>query len=242
VLSGRAWLPTKPPCGFLQRQHLLTVPFENLDIHWKRPIVIDTKKFYSKIVDEKRGGFCYELNGLFNELLKDIGFRTRIVSACVHDGSGGFTPEYDHAAIIVTIGETEYLADVGFGAFAADPLRFVPDIEQEDAAGVFTIRRFADDYFEIAKKEPDGWRTEYKFKTLGHDLSEFSERCDFQQYSPNSHFLKGKICSLMTENGRRTLTDKNFIVTRNSEKTEIPVGTEAEFDLILKREFGITKD
>jgi len=58
----------------LQRQHLLNVPFENLDIHWKRPIVLDTDKFYQKIVEGKRGGFCYELNGMFNELLCDIGF------------------------------------------------------------------------------------------------------------------------------------------------------------------------
>ena len=62
----------------LQRSHLLTVPFENLDIHWKRPIVIDTAKFFDKIIGKKRGGFCYELNGLFNELLVSLGFETRL--------------------------------------------------------------------------------------------------------------------------------------------------------------------
>lgn len=124
----------------LQRAHLLAVPFENLDIHWKRPITIDTAKFYDKIVGENRGGFCYELNGAFNALLGSLGFNTRLISARVFNGTDR-GPEYDHAAIIVTIGGDEYLADVGFGAFTAEPLRFVLDDEQTDAAGVFVIRR-----------------------------------------------------------------------------------------------------
>jgi N-hydroxyarylamine O-acetyltransferase len=234
--------PDERSLRLLQRQHLLTVPFENLDIHWKRPIVLDTDTFYKKIVEEDRGGFCYELNGLFNELLSEIGFETRIVSARVGDGKGNFSPEYDHAAIIVTIGEDEYLTDVGFGAFTAVPLRFVPDVDQTDDAGIFVIRQADDGYFEATKKEGDGWRSEYIFKPLGHDLSEFSERCDFQQYSPDSHFIKGKICSLMTKDGRKTLTDKSFIVTVNGERKETEIVSEEEFDEVLKGEFGISKD
>jgi N-hydroxyarylamine O-acetyltransferase len=224
----------------LQRRHLLTVPFENLDIHWKRPIVLDTAKFFEKIVGEKRGGFCYELNGLLNELLHEIGFRTRLVSARVY-GNGVFGPEFDHAAIFVTIGELEYLSDVGFGDFTAEPLRFVADIEQQDKTGVFTIRQSDDGYFEVAKKNGDSWTPQYMFKPLGRDLSEFAEMCDFQQYSPESHFTQGKVCSLMTENGRKTLTDKKFIVTATGGKTEKQIDSENEFAEILQREFGIAQ-
>jgi N-hydroxyarylamine O-acetyltransferase len=106
---------------------------------------------------------------------------------------------------------------------------------------MFVIRRFDDGYFEVAKKEKDAWRVEYIFKPLGRDLSEFSERCDFQQYSPNSHFTKGKLCSLMTETGRKTLTDKSFIATANGERTETPVESEAEFDRILEQVFQIVR-
>src|SRR5687768_13890149 len=123
----------------LQRNHLLAVPFENLDIHWKRPIELDTSRFYSKIVANKRGGFCYELNGLFNELLREFGFETRLVSGRVFNGTE-HGPEFDHAAIIVKIGSEEYLTDVGFGAFAALPLRLVLDTEQDDPNGKFVIR------------------------------------------------------------------------------------------------------
>ncbi len=223
----------------LQRHHLLHVPFENLDIHWKRPIVIDTERFYRKIVEEKRGGFCYELNGLFNELLKDLGFQTRLLSARVFNGTG-HGPEFDHATIIVTIGDDEYLADVGFGDFAAEPLRFSLGVEQQDNGGVFLIRKFDDEYLEVAKKDGDVWKSEFIFKDVARDLSEYAEMCDFQQYSPESHFTKGKVCSLMTENGRKTLTDKKFIVTADGEKSETPVETEKEFERILERQFGLT--
>src|SRR5687767_8714694 len=100
--------PTLEDLKFLQRQHLLNVPFENLDIHWKRPIVLDAKKFYKKIIEEKRGGFCYELNGLFYELLSEIGFQSKIISARVSNGNGGFGEEFDHLAILTEIDDKQY--------------------------------------------------------------------------------------------------------------------------------------
>lgn len=233
--------PDAESLHLLQRQHLLNVPFENLDIHWKRPIVVDVAKFYAKIVGERRGGFCYELNGLFNELLREIGFQTRLVSARVFSGEKGFGPEFDHAAIIVTIGELEYLTDVGFGDFTAEPLRFVTDIEQQDREGVLVIRRADDGYFEVAKKAGDAWLPQYMSKPFARDLSEFAEMCDFQQFSPESHFTKGKVCSVLTGDGRKTLTDKKFIVTSNGEKTETLVESDEEFDQILVREFNIRR-
>ncbi|MEK7854533.1 MAG: arylamine N-acetyltransferase, partial [Acidobacteriota bacterium] len=189
--------PGDEPLRLLQRLHLMATPFENLDIHWKRPIVLDVVRFYNKVVRDKRGGFCYELNGLFNEMLKAIGFKTRLISARVFNGSE-YGPEYDHAAIIVTTGNDEYLADVGFGDFTAEPLRFSLGAEQQDETGVFVIRRFDDEYFEVAKREGDGWKSEYLFSDVPRDLSEFREMCEFQQYSAESHFTKGRLCSIMT--------------------------------------------
>jgi len=225
----------------LQRSHLLTIPFENLDIHWKRPIVLDIDRFFDKIVVEKRGGFCYELNGLFNQLLLSLGFITKLVSARVFHADGTIGPEFDHAAIIVTIGEDEFLADVGFGDFTAEPLRFVLDQEQHDANGVFTIRRFDDEYLEVAKRDGESWHGNYLFSETARDLSEFSAMCDFQQYSPESHFTKGKLCSIMTETGRRTLTDRAYVVTTCGNRTETTVSSNEDFEKSLMREFGICR-
>ncbi len=223
----------------LQRKHLLTVPFENLDIHWKRPIVLDVERFYNKVVVERRGGFCYELNGLFDDLLRSIGFSTRLISARVFNGKE-FTPRFSHASIIVTIGDDEYLTDVGFGDFTSEPLRFSLGAEQTDPAGVFVIRQVDGELFEVAKRENDGWKSKYLFKNEPHELSDFAEMCDFQQYSPLSHFTKGKLTSIMTPTGRKTLTDTNFIVTDGSDRREIDIKSDDEFYAVLLAEFGIT--
>jgi N-hydroxyarylamine O-acetyltransferase len=226
----------------LQRQHLLNVPFENLDIHWKRPIVLDTDRFYQKIVRENRGGFCYELNGLFNELLREVGFETRLLSARVASADGGFSPEFDHLSILVMIGEMQYIADVGFGSFTTEPMRFAGGEEQIDEAGTFMIRRQDDEYFDVARKDGNEWRSEYMFRPLGHDLSEFAGMCDFHQTSPESHFMKHKICSILTPSGRKTLTDEKFIVSENGQRTEVAVVSDKHFAGILATEFGIRQN
>ena len=238
VVRGHQFRPNVENLKLLQKRHLLSVPFENLDIHWNRQIVLAVERFFEKIVVEKRGGFCYELNGLFNELLKHLGFNTRLVSARVFNGKA-HGPEFDHAAIIVTLPEGEYLADVGFGEFTAEPLKFALDEVQIDRDEEFVIRKFDDEYLEVAKLENGQWRCEYLFKDIERDLSEFTEMCDFQQYSPDSHFTKGKLCSIMTGDGRKTLTGKNFVVTRNGQRHETPIYNETQFDEMLMREFGI---
>lgn len=103
----------------LQERHLLSVPFENLDIHWKRPIVVDTRRFLDKIIRERRGGFCYELNGAFAWLLRELGFDVKLLQAQVPSASGELGPPFDHMALLVN---DAWLADVGFGDFAMHPI------------------------------------------------------------------------------------------------------------------------
>jgi len=223
----------------LQKQHLLRVPFENLNIHWKCPIVLEAEKFYEKIVVGGRGGFCYELNGLFFKLLEEIGFRSKMISARVSDGKGEFGAEFDHLAILTEIDGEEYLVDVGFGSFTAEPLKFILDAEQKDENGVFLIRKFDGNYFEVVKKDGDEWKSEYIFTILPRDLAEFAEMCHYHQTSSESHFTRNKIFSLMTKDGRKTLTDSKFIETKGGQKNERLINSVEEFNRILEREFGL---
>ncbi len=241
VAKNDIWVNTES-LRFLQKQHLLNIPFENLDIHWKRPILLDTEKFYQKIVEEKRGGFCYELNGLFGNLLNQIGFLSNLISARVATSGGDFSAEYDHMAILTKIAGEDFLVDVGFGDFAAEPLKFVLDVEQPDENGVFLIKKKDSEYFEVVKKGGGEWKSEYIFKDLPRDLSEFAGMCAFHQTSPESHFTRGKICSLMLGSGRKTLTDKKFIETKNGVKSETEIDSEAQFNEILAHEFRIEKN
>ncbi len=106
----------------LHKKHLLSIPFENLDIHLGCPIILSQDAFYEKIIAHKRGGFCYELNGSFAALLTSLGFKVRMLSARVARKNGGFTPEFDHMTLLVTM-KDRWLADVGFGESFTEPKR-----------------------------------------------------------------------------------------------------------------------
>src|SRR5271166_3399320 len=121
---------------------MLAVPFENLDIHLGRPILCDEAAFLHKIINERRGGFCYELNGAFAALLGALGFRVTLLSARVAGADGSYGLEFDHLALRVdlptTPGET-WLADVGFGDSFIDPLLLEPNLEQSQIDRVYRL-------------------------------------------------------------------------------------------------------
>ena len=105
--------------------HLLSVPFENLDIHLGKEILLDESQLFNKIINQRRGGFCYELNGSFAALLKRLGFEVDLLSARVY-GNGGYGPEYDHLALRVRL-KDDWLVDVGFGDSFNKPMRLGAD-------------------------------------------------------------------------------------------------------------------
>src|SRR6202165_5245282 len=122
----------------LHRAHLFTVPFENLDIHLGREIVCDESRILRKIVNEKRAGFCYELNGAFAALLRAIGFRVTLLSCRVARQDGSYGPEFDHLTLRVDL-EEPWLADVGFGDCFLEPLRLGSRLEQEQTGRVYRL-------------------------------------------------------------------------------------------------------
>src|SRR4051812_31453470 len=93
--------PTAETLRALHAAHLLAVPFENLNVAMGWPIALDEAALFDKIVVRRRGGFCYELNGLFAALLRGLGFQVTMLSAGVAREGGGFGPEYDHLTLLV---------------------------------------------------------------------------------------------------------------------------------------------
>lgn len=222
----------------IHRQHMLTVPFENLDIG-RRPIVIDEDAFVRKVVEERRGGFCYELNGAFAALLRALGFQVQLLSAGVARDAGGFGPDFDHMALLVSIEDRKWLADVGFGDSFVEPLRFENDTNQLDPAGVFRIGSQPDSgAFVLQRLDRDSWRDEYRFTMSSHELPEYAEMCRYHQTSPKSSFTQKKVCSLATGTGRITLSGRRLIVTSEGHREERELD-EAEYETCLREQFGI---
>jgi N-hydroxyarylamine O-acetyltransferase len=224
----------------LQKNHLLTVPFENLDIHLHSPIIPNTQKFYEKIVGQRRGGFCYELNGLFNELLKTLGFETSLVSARGFQPPDKYGPEFDHLTILVGLEGKTYLVDVGFGEFAFGPLLIHPGITQTDERGIFIIEKFDTAYSIVQKQQNDGlWKSEYIFSDTPRLLLDFSGMCHYHQHSSQSHFTKKMLCSLPVEDGRITLTNGALKITKSNNIREVPIADSIAFEKALKEYFDI---
>lgn len=223
----------------LHRAHLFSVPFENLDIHRGRPIILDEARFFQKIVERRRGGFCYELNGLFAALLRQLGFRVTRHSARVYD-DGAFGPEFDHLILIVYLSE-RWLVDVGFGDSFIEPLRLDERGDQPQAGRVYRISVEGEEWTMLeyeAEAPSDG----YRFTLQPRQLADFAEMCRYQQTSPQSSFTQKRICSRATPDGRISLSDWKLIVTERGERRERDLGSEEEYAEALRAHFGIVLD
>lgn len=226
----------------LQKAHLLSVPFENLDIHARKRIVLDPDRLFHKIVVMKRGGFCYELNGLFHLLLQKLGFHATLAMGRVYDRTrSAYGPEFDHMLVLAKVDGQTWLADVGFGDFAMRPLKVTLDEPVTDLNGQFVIERHTDEYFRVSRYSPEEMRylPEYLFSKTERSLSDFTEMCLYHQTSPESHFTRQKLCSVATATGRVTLTDAKIIVTENGTRTVCEITDELEFDRALAQHFNI---
>src|SRR5580765_2924169 len=229
--------PTAETLRTLHRLHMMSVPFENLDISLGRKIEIDEDAILKKVIERRRGGFCYELNGAFAALLRSMGFRVTLLSARVARADGSESPEFDHLTLRVDL-EQPWLADVGFGESFLEPLRLSADKEQLDPAGVFRLIREGDRWH-VQKSESDGWKAQYSFSLQPHLLEDFAGMCRYHQTSPESSFTQKRICSRATPNGRITLSEMKLIITNKGEREERALASQAEWMTTLEEQFGI---
>jgi N-hydroxyarylamine O-acetyltransferase len=223
----------------LHRAHQLTVPFENLSIHLSERISLAADDLIDKIVRRRRGGFCYELNGMFALLLEALGAGVTRVAARVH-GDGGFGPPFDHLALIVrpADGSGPWLADVGFGSHTVYPLHLDSRTDQDDPAGSFRIAEAPGGDIDVLK---DG-KPQYRIETRERDLVDFVPTCWYQQSSPASHFTQGTICSRLTEHGRISVAGALLIETRDGNRTERTLDGPQALLAAYREHFGVVLD
>jgi N-hydroxyarylamine O-acetyltransferase len=224
----------------LHRQHLFTVAFENLDIPLGTHIRLDNDSLYDKIVSRHRGGFCYELNGLFGELLTALGFRVHILSARVRREDGGFGPEFDHMLLKVELAEP-WLVDVGFGDSFVDPIVFHAGGADQVNGHRYVVLPVGEEWH-LLREDDKGQVPLCAFRDQEHQVAAFQEMCEFQQSSPESHFTRSWICSRATPDGRITLANMRLIVTEGSSRNESALVGEAELRECLREYFSIELD
>jgi N-hydroxyarylamine O-acetyltransferase len=231
--------PTAETLRELQVAHLLAVPFENLSIHAKEPVVLEDEALFTKIVERRRGGFCYEANGLFAALLRELGFDVVMLSAGVAKEEGSFGPDFDHMALMISL-DQRWLVDVGFGDSFLEPLLLDERGEQVEGERAYRILDDGAHLILMQRDGDDGWKAQYRFTLQPHQYADYAEMCRYHQTSPQSHFTKARICSRATREGRITLSEMRFITTsQNGGRKERILTGQEEYADTLQEHFGI---
>ena len=220
----------------LHRAHVLSVPFENLDIHLGRHMPVDVEHAFAKIVEARRGGYCYEINPLFHALLTSLGFDAAIMAARVLlRGPGDI---FDHVTVTVHLAG-DWLADPGFGR--PPPIL---DLGREDQGGAgdeigtFRINRRGAEYVLTGSRDNGDYEDLFGFEPVPRALHEFEARSEWTQSSPESVFTKAPFCSMPVDEGRVTISGLTCIRSGGGEIERRAISP-AERDALLKDTFGI---
>lgn len=226
----------------LQRQHVQTIPFETLDIHNQIPILLQTDSLFQKVILDKRGGYCYELNILFHHLLSLCGFHVSMVSGrLLH--RYGYGREFEHMALVVELQGRKWLVDVGYGDFSLAPLAITPGEIQSDGRNCYQIIDpvvvEGRSYLGVAKwnASQQDFKINYIFTPEPREMADFAPMNEFHQTSPASHFANSLICTLPTAEGRISLVNNKLIRTENGKRQMRVIRDESHRDEILEKYF-----
>src|SRR4030042_526859 len=135
--------------------HTLNIPFENLDVYYGKPVLLDEGSLFNKIVKNRRGGYCFEMNGLFSTVLQKLGFNViNLLARGTIDGIN-FTAR-THQVLLVEINDRKWLADVGFGNDGIiAPLLFQEVLDQQQFAHTYRLCEDPKRRFVLQKKIED---------------------------------------------------------------------------------------
>lgn len=223
----------------LQSLHMQNVPFENLDVIRAVPIYLNLENIYEKIVTHRRGGYCYEINGLFHWLLKELGFDAQLISATVMKPDGTWTKADTHAAILVNL-DAPYLVDAGFGDSTVSPIPLGGE-RHTDHSGTYSVIDHDGHSYDLVRENEGEQQILYRFTTDERMLADFHEGCIFNQVSRESPFTHDDLVTKAAPNGRITLSGMQLTISENGKKTKRELTAEEKSQL-LKEEFGILLD
>jgi N-hydroxyarylamine O-acetyltransferase len=231
--------PTSAALAALQLAHLTSVPFENLDVARGHRFGLTVEDLVSKVLTARRGGYCYELNGLFALLLESLGYDVVRLGARVSRGDGRWGPERDHLTLRVSspaMAEPE-LVDVGFGDAWIAPLPLRDGFSRRERRKVVALERFEDGWL-YSEDTGAGPAPQFAFTEEPLGLADFEDMNVWQQTSPDSGFTGRRVCSLLTADGRVTLANDRLIETGADGRTEETVDP-ADVPVLLRERFGV---
>ena len=223
----------------LQRLHLQNIPYENLDILRNIPLSLDANDLFNKIVVRKRGGFCFELNALFSWLLRNLGFKvTDYTSRFL--ANDPIIPIRCHRVISVALDGEDYLCDVGVGRVVPrKPIPIVLGVENEQNGEIYRLEE--DDFlgYVLCELKHSEWRKIFAFTKEQQLEEDFAMPSFYCEKHPDSIFRTMDKVHIFTEDGRKSVMDREVRIFSRTGVEVINPGTEAEYEELLRVHFGI---
>ena len=223
-------------------RHALSIPFENLDVYNRKPIFLGKEILFQKIVENGRGGYCFEMNGLLSIVLKELGFKvTDLLARACLEGEIFFAKL--HHVMLVEIEDKKWLVDVGFGGEGITaPVLIEEGVEQKQFVNTYRIKTNPAFGYVLQRKVEDEYINLYAFTTEECIPVDFVVANHFTSTFPESFFLKERFCTIPTEKGRITLTQGHFKVVEGEKVAETKITDDKEFYELLKMNFHISME
>jgi N-hydroxyarylamine O-acetyltransferase len=222
----------------LMRSQLFSVPFENIDVQAGKVISLKGDDIVNQIVNLNRGGYCYQINGLFSLALQQIGVPHYYVAArpLVNPGQNPKT----HLGIIATIENEEYLIDLGFGGNSIrEPLKLSKiGTETQHDSDIFTLVKTADNDYLLQILIGKEWSNLYSFDLTPQRWIDFKPANHYNYSHPDSFFTQNLIVVLQNPLGKKILF-KNSIKSVTNGTSEIVSFEENQLENILESEFNL---
>ena len=222
----------------LHLAHVTHIPFENLDVLLRRPILLDTESLWRKLVTGGRGGYCYEQNAVFAAVLEAVGFRVRRLAARVRYGATEVRARTHMLLMVEAAGEI-WLADVGFGADGlVHPIPFRPGEESEQFAWKFRLVSEAPNYA-LQRWRPEGWLDLYSFGLEQHFPIDYVVANHYTATHPNSGFVRRLTAQFAGPERSIMLVNRTFTERTPTGATETPVSDDETLLTTLAERFGL---
>jgi N-hydroxyarylamine O-acetyltransferase len=222
----------------IHRAHQYAIPFENIDVQLGRPVVIDLEANYDKIVCRRRGGWCYEMNGVMGWALEQIGFEVMRVGAGVMRVRAGDAQLGNHLCLLVRL-DQPYLVDVGFGGSLAEPLPLRAS-EREDRPYRLGLGELGDGYWRFAEiAHGDGDPFSFDFRTAPADEALLARKCQFLQTDPASPFIQNLVAQRRTADTHVSLRGRVLATTHTARVDKKLLRSADELVAILRDRFDL---
>ncbi|MEX6722882.1 arylamine N-acetyltransferase family protein [Parapedomonas caeni] len=241
---GLTTAPATTPDGLadLHAAHMMAVPFENFDIHLGQGISLDPEAVYDKVVARRRGGYCFELNGLFLRLLAALEVEARPLLARVWLAPGGPHPR-THKLCLVELGGRPWIFDIGFGGPGFRlPMPLETGRVDDQPDGRFRLREDADHGFMLETGRDDGWLGLYSFTLERCWPADFELGNHYTATAPDSLFTQRRLAARFTADGRLTLLDHQLTTRAGGIDTTETLADDATYLDVLRTRFGIDLD